>query len=42
MLGVTATAGTLELALDHCYDAVSDIHWDGMYYRRDIGKFSEQ
>jgi phosphoribosylamine--glycine ligase len=42
VLGVTATAGTLELALDRCYDAVSDIHWDGMYYRRDIGKFSGQ
>ena len=41
VLGVTATAGTLELALDRCYDAVSDIHWDGMYYRRDIGKFTE-
>ena len=41
VLGVTATAGTLELALDRCYDAVSDIHWDGMYYRRDIGKFME-
>jgi phosphoribosylamine--glycine ligase len=42
VLGVTATAGTLELALDRCYDAVSDIHWDGMYYRRDIGKFRRQ
>jgi phosphoribosylamine--glycine ligase len=42
VLGVTATAQTLELALSRCYRAVNDIHWDGMQYRRDIGKFSRQ
>lgn len=42
VLGVTASAKTLELALDRCYDAVGDIHWDGMQYRRDIGKFAEE
>lgn len=42
VLGVTAIARTPELTLEHCYEAVSDIHWDGMYYRRDIGKFSGQ
>ena len=42
VLGVTATAQTLELALNRCYGAVNDIHWDGMQYRRDIGKFSGQ
>lgn len=38
VLGVTATGQTLEHALHHCYEAVSDISWDGMHYRRDIGK----
>jgi phosphoribosylamine---glycine ligase len=38
VLGVTATGKTLDQALRHCYDAVGEIHWDGMHYRRDIGK----
>jgi len=42
VLGVTATAETLERALERCYTAINDIHWDGMYYRRDIGKFRQQ
>jgi phosphoribosylamine---glycine ligase len=42
VLGVTATAQTLEDALKRCYDATNEIHWDGMHYRRDIGKFSGQ
>ena len=42
VLGVTTTAQTLELALNRCYEAVKEIHWDGMHYRRDIGKFSKQ
>jgi len=37
ILGITSTAETLDLALSRCYEAVSDIHWDGMHYRRDIG-----
>jgi phosphoribosylamine--glycine ligase len=41
VLGVTATAQTLERALHRCYDAVSEISWDGMHYRRDIGRFTE-
>jgi phosphoribosylamine--glycine ligase len=40
VLGVTAAAETLDSALRRCYDAIDDIHWDGMQYRRDIGKFS--
>ena len=40
VLGVTATGSTLETALERCYGAVDSIHWDGMQYRRDIGKFS--
>jgi phosphoribosylamine--glycine ligase len=42
VLGVTATAPKLEQALDRCYGAVREIHWDGMHFRRDIGKFSRQ
>jgi phosphoribosylamine--glycine ligase len=38
VLGVTATASNLTGALHRCYKAVNEIHWDGMYYRRDIGK----
>ncbi len=42
VLGVTAAAQTLDEALARCYEAASDIHWDGMHFRRDIGKFSGQ
>ena len=38
VLGVTATGKTLEETLTRCYDATADIHWDGMQYRRDIGR----
>jgi phosphoribosylamine--glycine ligase len=38
VLGVTATGQTLEVALSRCYGAVGDIHWEGMHYRRDIGR----
>ncbi|HEY0322630.1 MAG TPA: phosphoribosylamine--glycine ligase [Pyrinomonadaceae bacterium] len=41
VLGVTAKDETLEGALRRCYTAIGDIHWDGMHYRRDIGKFVE-
>ena len=40
VVGVTSTAQTLGLALSRCYDAVGDIQWEGMHYRRDIGKFA--
>ncbi|MCP9495118.1 MAG: phosphoribosylamine--glycine ligase [Pyrinomonadaceae bacterium MAG19_C2-C3] len=39
VLGVTATAAHLDDALAKCYDAVARIKWDGMNYRRDIGRF---
>jgi phosphoribosylamine--glycine ligase len=39
VLGVTAKGGTLDDALRRCYDAIGEIRWDGMHYRRDIGKF---
>src|SRR5882672_1884459 len=38
VLGVTATGNTLEAALSRCYGAVANIHWEGMHYRRDIGR----
>jgi phosphoribosylamine--glycine ligase len=38
VLGVTATGANLEAALSRCYGAVGEIQWDGMQYRRDIGR----
>lgn len=40
VLGITAADRSLDTALLRCYEAVTDIHWEGMQYRRDIGKFS--
>jgi len=37
VLGVTAVAESLEDALARAYEAMELIHFDGMYYRRDIG-----
>jgi phosphoribosylamine--glycine ligase len=37
VLGVTAAAPTLEEALAHAYEALALIHFDGIYFRRDIG-----
>jgi phosphoribosylamine--glycine ligase len=37
VLGATAAAGSLDQALGRAYDAMSEIDFDGMYYRRDIG-----
>ena len=38
VLGVTATAGDLATAVSRAYAAVADIHFEGMHYRRDIGR----
>ncbi len=38
VLGVTAMGDTLEEALQHAYESVGKIHFDGAHYRRDIGK----
>ena len=38
VLGVTAAAADLRGALRLCYRAIEEIHWDGMQYRRDIGR----
>jgi phosphoribosylamine-glycine ligase len=40
-LGVTASAATLEDALEKCYGTIDKISWQGMQYRRDIGRFRE-
>jgi phosphoribosylamine--glycine ligase len=36
VLAVTAVAETLQAACDQAYSALRKIHFDGMYYRRDI------
>jgi phosphoribosylamine--glycine ligase len=38
VLGVTATAADLEWALAKAYEAMGMIHFDGIYFRRDIGR----
>ena len=40
VLGVTATGDNLEKALQTAYQAIAEISFDGMYYRRDIGAAS--
>jgi phosphoribosylamine--glycine ligase len=37
VLGVTAAADSLEQALARAYQAMAEISFEGMYYRRDIG-----
>ena len=36
--GVTATGENLGQALDRAYGAVAEINWNGMQFRRDIGR----
>jgi phosphoribosylamine--glycine ligase len=38
VLGVTALGDTVEQAISRAYQAVDAISWDGVQYRRDIGK----
>ena len=38
VLGITATGDSLGEALEHSYGAITKIAWDGMQFRRDIGK----
>jgi phosphoribosylamine---glycine ligase len=38
VLGVTASGATLDLAISNAYEDVRKIHFDGMHYRKDIGK----
>ncbi|MFP5209158.1 MAG: phosphoribosylamine--glycine ligase [Acidobacteriota bacterium] len=37
VLGVTAAASSLEEALARAYQAMAEIHYNGIYFRRDIG-----
>lgn len=37
VLSITAVADTLEESLEKCYDTISQIHFEGAYFRRDIG-----
>jgi phosphoribosylamine--glycine ligase len=37
VLGVTGLGGDVTAAVKAAYDAVAQIEWDGMHYRRDIG-----
>ena len=37
VLGVTAVAASLQDALDRAYQAMAEIQFEGMYFRRDIG-----
>jgi phosphoribosylamine--glycine ligase len=41
VLGITTTGDTLQQALGSCYGAIAKISWEGMQYRRDIGRFNE-
>jgi phosphoribosylamine---glycine ligase len=38
VLGVTAAAGSLEAALARAYQALAGIQFEGIYFRRDIGR----
>jgi phosphoribosylamine---glycine ligase len=38
VIGVTSAAPTLSGALTNCYEALEEIHWPGMQFRRDIGR----
>jgi len=42
VLGVTATGSTLNVALQKAYEAVGKIQFEGMQYRKDIGKPQQQ
>ena len=37
VLGVSAVGATLKEALDRAYEAIEKIHFEGMYFRHDIG-----
>ncbi len=42
VLGVTALGSTLEQSLARAYEAMGSIHFEGMHYRRDIGRRSSE
>ena len=38
VLGVTALGSSIEETINQAYHATSQIHWEGAYYRKDIGR----
>lgn len=42
VLGVTASGNSIDAALKKAYEAAGKIHFDGMHYRRDIGRHGRQ
>jgi phosphoribosylamine--glycine ligase len=42
VLGVTATGDSLDAALQRAYETAGKIQFDGMHYRRDIGRHGRQ
>jgi phosphoribosylamine--glycine ligase len=38
VMGIAALGRNLDRALERCYRAAETVHFDGMYYRRDIGR----
>ena len=42
VLGVTASGQSLEAALHKAYTAAEKIHFDGMHYRKDIGRHGQK
>ena len=38
VLGVTALGADIASAIDNAYSAVDKIKWDGIHYRKDIGR----
>jgi phosphoribosylamine--glycine ligase len=42
VLGVTATGNSLDAALQKAYQAAGEIRFEGMHYRRDIGRHARQ
>jgi phosphoribosylamine--glycine ligase len=42
VLGVTASGKSLEEALQKAYAVAGKIHFDGMHYRRDIGRHGQK
>jgi len=38
VLGVTGMAATLDVAIERAYEVAAKISFDGMHYRKDIGK----
>jgi len=41
-LNICASEGTLAETMDRIYKAISEIHFEAMHYRRDIGAAREE